>query len=119
MSIDFAGLLMLPVVWSPFPREQGVRRCRGNSIDSNTEALFCKNVGKYGVREIKLLQEHFWLVLLKLAVTAGVLRLAKSVCQYNYYFCFVKPISTSIQVGQIVEIGYTILGCTKFEDLEG
>lgn len=33
----------------------------------------------YGIRKIKLPQEHFWLVLLKLEVAAGVLWLAKTV----------------------------------------
>lgn len=42
--------------------------------DSNIEALYYKQVrGGYGIREIKLLHEHFWLVLLKLEVTAGML----------------------------------------------
>lgn len=42
--------------------------------ESNTETLYCKQVGDfYRVRKFKLPQECFCLVLLKLAVTAGVL----------------------------------------------
>lgn len=45
-----------------------------NPRDCNTEALyFAKCWGFYAVREIKLLQKHFWLVLWKLAVEAGML----------------------------------------------
>lgn len=41
--------------------------------DSNEEALYCKKVRRfYEVRKIKLLQEGFWLVLLKLVFIAGV-----------------------------------------------
>ena len=44
------------------------------SKDSNVKALYCKRVrGFYGVIEIKLLQEDFWLVLLKLVIDADLL----------------------------------------------
>lgn len=58
---------------SLFPRGQGMRRRGGNTqtqSESNAEALYWDY---YGVREIELLQELFLLVLLKLAITAGVL----------------------------------------------
>ena len=42
--------------------------------DTNAEALYCKKVGSfYGLREIEMLQEYFWVILLKLVVTAGML----------------------------------------------
>lgn len=42
--------------------------------DTNAETLYCKHVGSFcGVREIEVLQEYFWVVLLKLVVTAGML----------------------------------------------
>lgn len=57
--------------------------------DYNTEALYCNQVeGFYGFKEIKLSQEHFWLILLKLVVTAGMLWLARSVCHSLLSFWF-------------------------------
>lgn len=94
VPIVFASLLLLPVVLC-YPRlgrrrwgcTPGVRSREGTNTDS--ERFQCRSslLGKkkkvwdfYTIVEIKLPQECFYLVLLKLAATAGVLWLAKSTC---------------------------------------
>lgn len=72
-----AGLLLLPVrVWVPYSGEQGVRSHEGK----DTGALYFKkkSVWGYRVRGVKVPQGPFSLALLKLAVTAGMLWLARS-----------------------------------------
>ena len=73
-TVVFAGLLLLPIVRSLFPGRQGFKDAEAMA-HSSAEALSCNKVGDFnGVRETKLLlQKHFWLVLLKLEVTAEVL----------------------------------------------
>lgn len=70
-----AGLFLLPVERSLFSRGRSGKTA--NDADpkrlQHGSSLLQKCWGFYAVREIKLQQEHFWLVLLKLAVAAGML----------------------------------------------
>lgn len=64
---------------SCFPGGQGLRRQGGNDTDSkrfqckSSKFFIVEMSGFYGVREIRLPQEHFWFAILKLAAAAGVL----------------------------------------------